>query len=217
VVTMSAQRRADIVTVALRHKVFIIEDDVYGPMLEKRPPAIVTMAPEITFYITSVSKALAPGLRVGFLLSPPGRAPILAEAVRDTSWMPAPLSTLVATRWIEDGTALRILNAQREELKERNKLAQQILDGLQFNSDPVCMFIWLFMPPPRRSEDFAANLAARGVSVLPAAAFASDRAASEHAIRINLGSARSREELATALRIVAEMLLDRPQALFPTA
>ena len=217
VVTMSADRRAAIVEIARRHKVLIIEDDVYGPMLEKRPPAIVTLAPEITFYIASTSKVLAPGLRVGFLLAPPGRAPVIAEAVRDTAWMPAPLSCLVTTRWIEDGTALRILDAQRDELKARNQLVRDILAGLQFNSDPVCMFIWLFLPPPWRSDDFAANLSARGVRVLPAASFASDRAATEHAVRINLGCARSREELATALRIVADTLAERPKALARSA
>ncbi len=214
VVTMSAARRAAIVDIARRHSVFIIEDDVYGPMLEQRPPAIATLAPDFTFYVASASKALAPGLRVGYLMTPPGRATVAAEAVRGTAWMPAPLSVLVATRWIEDGTAWRILEAQRHELAARNRIAAQALEGLRFNSHPACMFIWLYLPPPWRSEDFAAAILARGVMVMPASAFASDRAATEHAVRINLGCARSREELAMALGIVAETLLDRPRALF---
>src|SRR5262249_21299458 len=105
VVTMSEARRHEIVEIAKRHDLIIVEDDVYGPMLGTRPPAILTLAPERTWYISALSKALAPGLRIGYLTCPPGKALVAAEAVRTTAWMPAPLPVLVATRWLEDGTA----------------------------------------------------------------------------------------------------------------
>ncbi|MGO4833386.1 PLP-dependent aminotransferase family protein, partial [Rhizobiaceae sp. 2RAB30] len=54
---------------------------------------------------------------------------------------------------------------------------------------------------------------AHGVAVMPAAAFAADRQPVEHAVRVNVGCASSREELATALRIIASTLADRPRAL----
>ena len=119
---MSEARRRELVAVAERHDVVIIEDDVYGPMLGTRAPAIVTLAPERTYHISALSKALAPGLRVGYLLCPPGRALVTAEAVRTTAWMPAPLPLLVASRWLEDGTANAILKAQLAELRARHML-----------------------------------------------------------------------------------------------
>jgi DNA-binding transcriptional MocR family regulator len=213
VVTMSDRRRRAIVEVARRQDLIIIEDDVYGPMLDVRPPAIMTMAPERTFHISSLSKAIAPGLRVGYLLCPPGRATIAAEAVRTTAWMPAPLPLLVASRWMEDGTASEILAAQLAELAARHKLVSSILAGASFNADPRCMFIWLRLPAPWRAEDFAANLRAHGVAVMPSAAFAADRQPVEHAVRINIACASSRHELATALHIVANTLANRPRAL----
>ena len=213
VVTMSPARRQAIVGVAVRHDLVLIEDDVYGPMLGERPPALVTLAPERTFHISSLSKALAPGLRVGYLLCPPGRALVAAEAVRTTAWMPAPLPLLVATRWMEDGTAAEILNAQLTELAARHALVTTILAGAAFNADPRCMFIWLKLPAPWRAEDFAANVRAHGVAVMPATAFAVDRQPVEHAVRINLACAASRTELATALRIIATTHADRPRAL----
>jgi DNA-binding transcriptional MocR family regulator len=216
VVTMSAERRAEIAEIARRHDLIVIEDDVYGPMPSKRAAAIATLCPERTFHISSLSKALAPGLRVGFLLSPPGRATITAEAIRGTSWMPAPLSVLVATRWIEDGTARRILDAQVAELGARNRVTSEMLAGLDFNADPACMFIWLRLPAPWHAQDFAANARAHGVGVMPAAAFAVDHQATEQSVRINLGCAASRQELTEALRIVAATLRDRPRALFTT-
>ncbi|MEM5400154.1 MULTISPECIES: PLP-dependent aminotransferase family protein [Paraburkholderia] len=216
VVTMSLERRLALVEIARRHHVAIIEDDVYGPLLRKRLPTIASLCPELTFHVASTSKVLAPGLRIGYLLTPPHGAPLAAEAVRTTAWMPAPLTTLITTRWIEDGTAQLILEAQRAELQARQELALQILPRELLNSDPACMFVWLRVPAPWRSDDFAANALARGVNTMPASAFAVDRSTLEHGVRINLACATSREQLARALKVLARTLQDRPRALFGT-
>ncbi|MCP3719687.1 PLP-dependent aminotransferase family protein [Paraburkholderia sp. CNPSo 3281] len=216
VVTMSLERRLALVEIARRHHVAIIEDDVYGPLLRKRLPTIASLCPELTFHVASTSKVLAPGLRIGYLLTPPHGAPLAAEAVRTTAWMPAPLTTLITTRWIEDGTARLILEAQRAELQARQELALEILPRDLLNSDPACMFVWLRVPAPWRSDDFAANALARGVNTMPASAFAVDRSTLEHGVRINLACATSREQLARALKVLARTLQDRPRALFGT-
>lgn len=216
VVTMSLARRHALVDIARRHHIAIIEDDVYGPLLRTRLPTIASLCPELTFHVASTSKVLAPGLRIGFLLTPPKGAALAAEAVRTTAWMPAPLSTLITTRWIEDGTAHTILSEQRTELHARQSLARELLPGEHLNSDPACMFVWLRVPAPWRSDDFAANALARGVNVMPASAFAVDRSTTEHGVRINLACASSREQLVTALRILAQTLRDKPRALFGT-
>ncbi|TDG10925.1 PLP-dependent aminotransferase family protein [Paraburkholderia guartelaensis] len=216
VVTMSLERRLALVEIARRHHVAIIEDDVYGPLLRKRLPTIASLCPELTLHVASTSKVLAPGLRIGYLLTPPHGAALAAEAVRTTAWMPAPLTTLITTRWIEDGTAHLILEAQRAELQARQELALQILPRELLNSDPACMFVWLRVPAPWRSDDFAANALARGVNTMPASAFAVDRSTLEHGVRINLACATSREQLARALKVLARTLQDRPRALFGT-
>jgi len=213
VVTMSEPRRHEIIAVAEKHDLVIIEDDVYGPMLGARAPALITLAPARTYHVSALSKAIAPGLRIGYLTCPPGRAVLAAEAIRTTAWMPSPLPLLLATRWLEDGTAEAILKAQLAELRVRNALVSKLLAGHAFQSDPRCMFFWLRLPAPWRCEDFTANLRAHGVAVMPATAFACDRQPVEHAVRVNIGCASSRDELTTALRIIAGTLNDRPRAL----
>lgn len=213
VVTMSEARRRDLVEVAERHDLIIIEDDVYGPMLGTRGSPLITLAPSRTYHISALSKALAPGLRVGYLTCPPGRAILSAEAVRTTAWMPSPIPLLLATRWLEDGTAEAILKAQLAELRARHAIVATILAGHSFSADPRCMFLWLKLPAPWRCADFTANLKAHGVAVMPATAFACDRQPVEHAVRVNVGCASSRDELARALRIIVATLNDRPRAL----
>ncbi|CAB4047611.1 aminotransferase-like domain-containing protein [Paraburkholderia phenoliruptrix] len=216
VTTMSLERRVALVDIARRYGAAIIEDDVYGPLVSQRLPTIASLCPELTFHIAATSKILAPGLRLGYLLSPAERSALAAEAVRTTAWMPAPMSMLIATMWIEDGTARRIMDAQLAEIRVRHDLARQILPQEWLDADPACMFVWLRLPPPWRADDFAANAKARGVVVMPSSAFAVDRAEVEHGVRINLACASSREQLVSALQTLAQALRDRPRALFGT-
>ena len=67
-ILMPAERRAAIVAVARELDLLLVEDDVYGPLVADRPDALATLAPERTLYLSSLSKFLAPGLRLGFVL-----------------------------------------------------------------------------------------------------------------------------------------------------
>ncbi len=139
---MSLERRVALVDIARRHGVAIIEDDVYGPLVSQRLPTIASLCPELTFHIAATSKVLAPGLRLGYLLSPPDNSALCAEAVRTTAWMPAPMSMLIASIWIEDGTAQHIMDAQLAEIRARQALARELLpqDLLQARS---CLHVCL--------------------------------------------------------------------------
>jgi DNA-binding transcriptional MocR family regulator len=69
---MSAARRAEIVAVARKRDLLLIEDDIYAVYAPDAPPPLAVLAPERTFHVSAVSKSLAPGLRHGFLIAPPG-------------------------------------------------------------------------------------------------------------------------------------------------
>jgi len=210
-ITVPQQRREEIVAVARRHGLFLIEDDVYGPLLPDRPPALAALYPERTFYVTGTSKTLAPGLRVGWVMPPKEFVPAVAEVIRSTCWMTAPLPVLIATRWIEGGTADVLLDAQRRELIARQELAAGILEGFEVDSNPVSTHLWLHLPPPWRVAEFTAQALSRGVKVIGSEVFAVGRGEIPHAVRINVSAARSREQLATGLRIIADALRERPR------
>jgi DNA-binding transcriptional MocR family regulator len=116
----------------------------------------------------------------------------LEEKARSGLYPPG--SRLSPQRDLEDGTAQTILEAQRTELQARQALARELLPAEHLHSDPACMFVWLRVPPPWRSDDFAANAFARGVNTMPASAFAVDRSTVEHGVRINLACAATNSE-----------------------
>jgi DNA-binding transcriptional MocR family regulator len=209
---MSEERRRAVAAVARAHDVRIIEDDIHALLPPARPRPIAAHAPERTYYLTSVSKTVAPGLRVGYILAPPGESARLAAGLRATTWGAAPLTAEIVTAWIRDGTADALLEARRAEAAARQALAREALPGAAYDAHPVGYHLWLQLPEPWRSESFAAQVARRGAAVTPAEAFVVGRGAAPHAVRVCLGAARSRDALRRGLQIVADTLSGTPDA-----
>src|SRR5579884_1295270 len=79
---MSPERQRDVIAVARRHDVRIVEDDICGPLHAGAAP-LAASAPDIVIRIASLSKCVAPGLRTAFVLLPTvTEAERLARAVR---------------------------------------------------------------------------------------------------------------------------------------
>lgn len=207
---MPEERRREIARIARAHDVGIVEDDVYATLLDPCPPPIARFAPERTWYITSVSKCLAPGLRVGYLLCPDDNLDPFFVRARALGWMTTPIGAEIATLWMEDGTADRLVDWHRREIAARAAIARSVL-GPVLAGD--CPHLWLDLPDPWRGSELAAETMRQGVRVAEGGAFAVGRNASNrHAVRISLNAARNRDELRSALEIVANCIDGQPTA-----
>ena len=211
-IVMSEERRRDIAAIARAHGIAILEDDIHALLPPQRPRPLAAHAPERTYYLTSVSKTLAPGLRVGYILAPPGEVSRIAAGLRATTWGAAPLAAEIASAWIQDGTADALLESRRAEAAARQAMAREALAHAEYDAHPVGYHVWLHLPEPWRSESFAAQVARQGVTVTPAEAFVVGRGVAPHAVRVCVGAARTREALARGLRVVAQTLAGAPDA-----
>ncbi|MBC8337159.1 MAG: PLP-dependent aminotransferase family protein [Rhodospirillales bacterium] len=203
---MPEDRRREIVDIARKHGLTILEDDVYGLLPKDRLPPIAAIALDITIYITSLSKSIAPGLRVGYLYAPEKFIDPLGFAMRGDCRMATPLMAEIATRWIESGQAKSMSDWQCQEVVRRQALAAEILKGTDFETNPNSYHIWLRLPEPWRAEEFVAQLQARKVAVLPAEAFVVGRGHPPHAVRVCIGPALNLDHLRDGLSIIAETL-----------
>ena len=203
-------RRREIAAIARRHDLSIVEDDINGILLEGAPPPLATMAPERTFFIDGVSKYLAPGLRVGYVLAPADRLGRLHAALRATTWMAAPLMVEVACRWLGDGTGERMAAWHRAEAGARRDLARRHLGDAIRRSHPGGYHAWMDLPDPWRAETFAAEARRRGVLVLPTETFAVGRGGSAEGVRLGLGAVPDRERLGAALECLNQILTGPP-------
>lgn len=204
--TIPLARREQIVGIARRHGVRIIEDDAYGALPRTPIPPLAALAPDIVYYMAGLSKCLSPALRTAYLVTPDNRiAARAASAVRAFAGMASPLTAAVASRWIGDGTAGAVLDAIRKETVQRQGIAAQILRGAI--TRPDCFHVWLVLPDTWTAGTLASRARLEGVGLVTGDAFAVGRA--PEAIRIGLGSPRTAAELTHGLEIVAD-LLERP-------
>ena len=207
--TMSVGRRSEIVAVARAHDLAIVEDDVHALLSAEGLPPLAALAPERTCYVASTAKTLAPGLRVAFVVAPPGHAERLADGVFATVWSAPPLLAEVACRWIEDGTADAMLAARRREAAARLDLARAALSGRFAARSPWVYHLWLPDLGEWDAESLTAAARRRGLVINPARHFAVGRRAPD-AVRICLGPVPDRARLASALQRLAALLDENP-------
>lgn len=205
--TLPEERRHAIAAIAIRYGVAIIEDDIYGPFY-KGPPLtpLAALAGEQGYYLTSLSKTVAPGLRTGFVVAPPSKVENIAAAVRASCWMAPPLMAEISTRWISDGTADRILESHKTAAAERRIRAGRILAGADYLAPPGSLHLWLELPEPWRAADFVATMRDQGVAIAAAETFAIGRANAPHAVRVCLGMPHRIEDMETGLDRIAAAL-----------
>lgn len=207
---MPAERREAVAAICRRYSVAIIEDDIFGFLIENAPPRLSSFAPEHSVLITSLSKALAPGLRIGYIATAMPIRDRLEQAMRAQALMVTPLMAELAAQLIKSGVARRMAEWQRQEAAARQAIARRALAGLDVAAHPRGLHVWLRLPEPWRREEFVDAARRRGIGVSPADSFAVGRAPVPHAVRIGLGAARNREELEAALRLIRAVLDDAP-------
>ncbi|SFC56362.1 transcriptional regulator, GntR family [Cupriavidus sp. OV038] len=203
---MSATRRRELVAIARRHGLMLIEDAAYAFLVEGAPAPLAALAPEATVYVSSLSKSVATGLRIGFVSAPREWVPQLERAIRATTWNTPATLTAIACGWIEDGTVARLEADKRRDAALRQRLATEVLGGLERVSHPASYFVWLPLPPEVRADAIAMALMQAGIAVSTAHPFATS-AQVPHVIRLALGSVSLptlRQALETVARVVAD-------------
>lgn len=207
--SLDVERRQAIVDIARRYNVTIIEDDLFR-LLDPRlqPPTLFSLAPERTYHLTSVSKTLAPGLRVGFLVGPEGREDTLVRQQTVTGGRSVGIAAEVARHWIESDAASRILSGIIAENAARRSMALEVFRGRELMCNPGAPFLWLRMPEQWEPGDFVRAAQDRGVKITAGTAFAIDRRSDDRAVRVCFGGAASGEEMRRAFQAV-EGLLDQ--------
>lgn len=114
-VVCSAEKRRRIIELAERYDFMVLEDAPYRPLRYRGQdePSYVELAPERTLYLSSVSKLISPGMRVGYVLGDPALITRLTKAAEDTYVSPNYLAQGIAYEWLRRGN----LDAHLERLR----------------------------------------------------------------------------------------------------
>lgn len=199
---MDADRRAAICAIARRYGVRIIENDAWGPLEPGRPPPMVALAPDCVLYFTALTKCLMPGLRVGWLVVPEQAVSAATSRNLAMNWMATPLMMELASHWITEGAAERLLAWQRQAMARRNRMARRAF-GDRLRGTPRGLHVWLPLDNGWTEDAFVIAARQSGVATASGRAFAMG---SNHVdgVRISLG-APDESRLQTALSILSDL------------
>jgi DNA-binding transcriptional MocR family regulator len=209
-VKMSAARRAAVIDTVTRLGLAVVEDDTYGFLVPETSPVTTGLDGGTWTYVTGLSKSVAAGYRTGFLAT----SPSLVDRASSTLWATAvaasPIPVALATAVIADGTADRIVEWKRSEVRARGAAAREILRAVPDAISLSSPHLWLPLPRPWRAASLAAAARARGILIGTSEAFVPQSGATPRAIRVCLMPPRSRDRLASALETVRDLMGSEP-------
>ncbi|HID02880.1 MAG TPA: PLP-dependent aminotransferase family protein, partial [Desulfobacterales bacterium] len=194
-VTLLESRRQALAKVVRKHGLIVIEDDAYDLTRPGIIPPVSTLVPDSGIYIAGISKALAAGLRVSFVVVPKTLRMPVRDAILNTTWMTPPLNVELVSMWIKDGVVDKVINQKRQEATKRFELAGNILHNYNFAGIKTGFFIWLALPNSWSGIVFEQRMRELGVNVFGAEKFTVGDASAPAAARISLTGTKSIDKL----------------------
>lgn len=205
-ITMGEDRRREIALIAREFDFYLIEDDVFGMLPASRPAPVAVYAPLQTVFITSLSKSVAPGLRVGFMHAPDKILRALAYTSQLICRHQPAMMAEIASRWIQEGRAEEMNAMQRDHARRRQTLAASCLGNTSFHASPEGHHIWLFPGGNWDADTFATAAGVAGVLVNPASIFSMNQAKLPAAVRVCLSHERSDQRVSDGLNRLAALI-----------
>jgi GntR family transcriptional regulator/MocR family aminotransferase len=164
---LSAARRTAVLDWARAAGSVVIEDDYDGEFRYDRRPigALQGLAPDLVAYVGTVSKTLAPGLRLGWIAVPPALLDAVVTAKRLSGGGAGVLEQLTLATFLAGGGYDRHIRRSRQRYRKRRDLLVAALDGRASVTGISAGLHALVPVSALREQDMIARAAARGLAL----------------------------------------------------
>ncbi|QXJ33723.1 aminotransferase-like domain-containing protein [Saccharolobus shibatae] len=203
-VNMSECKRKTLVELAEKYDFYIIEDDPYRPIAGEIPNPIKNYDNTgRVIYVSSFSKIIAPGLRVGFLIAKEDIAEKIS-LMEQLDFSTSTINQYVVARLLRKG----IVTERSKELYEHYKSKMRVLvdslidKGLDKFNEPKCGF-FLLLDVGRDSWNVFHKAVEKGLSFVPAKPFF--LRGGDTMARLSV-SVATKEEIIEGVRILNEVI-----------
>ncbi|HEX4307581.1 MAG TPA: PLP-dependent aminotransferase family protein, partial [Solirubrobacterales bacterium] len=178
--TLSAARREAVAEVIRRRGLWLVEDDPYGQLRFRGEPQTPLVSfpgmGERTIAISSLSKIVAPGLRIGWLLAPPELRARLVVVKQAADLHTSTVDQAAAAHWLGQVDLTAHLARLRAAYAERHDallagLAAALPTGATHNDPDGGMFCWVRLPDGSDSAALLQRALDRDVAYVPGASF----------------------------------------------
>lgn len=181
---MPTVRRQALVALARQHGFLIVEDDAYGELIfsGELPRPIHALAAQDgsgdnpVLYLSSLSKTVAPALRIGWMVGPTELVRRCAIAKQTVDLCTSPIAQRIAASYLRGGRYRQTVIAARDEYGRRVRamaeaLRSQLGDRLHFHSPSGGMFLWAEVAGSIAPGALFEAAVEQGVLFVPGAAF----------------------------------------------
>jgi GntR family transcriptional regulator/MocR family aminotransferase len=148
-VALGAERRARLLELARRHRFAVLElDPEFDYLAAGGLPPLASLAPGQVIHVGSLSRVLAPGVRISYAVAPEPLAGLLARARQHVDWMGDPVQEWALAELILDGELQRQLLRVRKAAAERREALEDALRHAQagrlgWDAGHGAMALWL--------------------------------------------------------------------------
>jgi DNA-binding transcriptional MocR family regulator len=179
-VTLTWERRVEILEIARAEGILVLEDNPYGLLYfdQAPPPAIRSIDDEGVVYLGTFSKTLAPGLRVGWAIAPHAIREKLVLANEAAILSPSSFSQIVISEYLDTADWRGQIDTFRDVYRERRDamLAAlgEHLPSMSWTVPNGGFYVWLTMPEHLDSKAMLPRAVKELVAYTPGTAFYAD-------------------------------------------
>jgi len=227
-VTLSLERRRTLINITDRYGIPIIEDDPYGELRfegEYLPPLVVLDAEKLNsrtpagsahgfyrgnvIYLSTFSKTLAPGLRLGWIVAP---TEVIRECVKAKQGMDLHTSSfiqMVAHEVVKDGFLKGHVRRIRQVYRERrdimlDAMARYFPPGVSWTRPHGGLFLWVTLPEAMDAATILEKAVANKVAFVPGTSFYPN-GSGHNTFRLNFSNARP-EQIKIGIKQLGDVL-----------
>jgi GntR family transcriptional regulator / MocR family aminotransferase len=190
---LSGQRRRQLIALIDRYNVPVLEDDFVGDLRYegRAQPALKALDPGgRVIYVSTFSKMLMPGLRVGFVAADGPFYDALVSFKRVNDLATSNLIQHALEAYVTVGRYQAHLRRSCQLYRKRRDAMLQAINrylpaGVQMNVPQGGLFIWLCLPDGLSAEKLLPLACEQGVNFVPGNLFFPDGADGEHCLRLN--------------------------------
>jgi DNA-binding transcriptional MocR family regulator len=192
-VSMPDHRQKQLLSLAARFDIQIVEDDIYGELMFEQDQYKALKSNDRegrVIYCSSFSKTLSPGVRIGWVIA--GRYQPEIERLQTFSTHSAcSVTQMGVAAYLENGGYDRHLRAIRQEYRKNLSAFQLAVqryfpEGTQMTRPKGNFILWVSLPVRVNTQDLHVRALEQGISIAPGLIF-SNTEQFNHCIRLNCG------------------------------
>ncbi|MEH6442256.1 MAG: PLP-dependent aminotransferase family protein [Oceanospirillaceae bacterium] len=217
--TMLSLRRQQLASVIEAHQLWLIEDDIYAFLNQQVLTPITDLIPNLAFYISSLSKAISPGMRCGYVKVPHAERLKVIDYIRATIWLASPFMFELASDAINSGAAFNWAQLQKDKAQQRQELVSQYLHQ-PVQRQMASYSCWLQLPQYWSATGFTAAAQEKGVVVSDASYFnagvndlkkSANHANTANAVRLSVMAVTQDADFVKGLKIIEALVMTNPK------